>query len=332
MLPLVTISIPLYQCEDFLIKCLQSVERQTYENIEVTLINDQTPDKSVEMAEDFIEKHQLNTWKIIHLEKNSGLSVVRNKGIETAQGKYLFFLDSDDVITPECIAVLVSNAEETGAEMTVSQIECVKLESGEKSFCLGELRGSLILSDNLAVFRAFVAGDIPSSAVNKLMVTEVIKERELYFVPGLFAQDELWTFQTCLSLERVSIYSGEPTYTYYLHGKSVIHNRGKRNFDNWFTIGQYIDAAYKKENKKDRKILILEYLTNFKTMTLQMNWKAQKNEGLWKESYKNYKTLSGLSLKNYFSGDFSIPVKKSSFYTLLPVDLGFKLFKWRYNR
>lgn len=82
MNPLVTISIPLYKCEDFLEKCLDSVKNQTYQNIEVTLVNDQTPDNSVEIAEEFIQKNNLKNWRIYHFEKNSGLSVVRNKGIE----------------------------------------------------------------------------------------------------------------------------------------------------------------------------------------------------------------------------------------------------------
>lgn len=91
MNPLVTISIPIYNCSDFLEACLESVRLQTYPNIEVTLINDQTPDGSLKIAENFITLHQVQNWKILHLEKNSGLSVVRNKGIDTAKGKYLFF-------------------------------------------------------------------------------------------------------------------------------------------------------------------------------------------------------------------------------------------------
>lgn len=82
MNPLVTISIPLYNCEEFLVKCLDSVRNQTYSAIEVSLINDQTPDNSVAIAEEFIQKHNLENWRIYHFEKNSGLSVVRNKGIE----------------------------------------------------------------------------------------------------------------------------------------------------------------------------------------------------------------------------------------------------------
>ncbi|MDO4224464.1 MAG: glycosyltransferase family 2 protein, partial [Bergeyella zoohelcum] len=134
--PLVTISIPIFKCEEFLEKCLLSVLNQTYPNLEVTLINDQTPDNSVAIAENFIAKHQLENWKIYHLEENSGLSVVRNKGIDTASGKYLFFLDSDDTITPDCIETLVNISEKTKAEMTISQLECEQLETGEKSICI----------------------------------------------------------------------------------------------------------------------------------------------------------------------------------------------------
>ena len=56
MQPLVTISIPIFKCEEFLERCLQSVLNQTYKNLEVTLINDKTPDNSVQIAEDFIQK------------------------------------------------------------------------------------------------------------------------------------------------------------------------------------------------------------------------------------------------------------------------------------
>ncbi|AFR35034.1 hypothetical protein [Riemerella anatipestifer] len=132
-------------------------------------------------------------------------------------------------------------------------------------------------------------------------------------------------------MNHIAIHKGI-TYTYYLHKKSVIHNRNKRNFDNWFTIGQHIDKALQDETQKERKNLILKYLTNYKTTTLLMNWKAQKNEILWKESYSNYKTLASLSLLDYFSSSFTIDTKKKDFFNSLPTWLGMKIFKYRYER
>ncbi|QHN65700.1 glycosyltransferase [Bergeyella cardium] len=330
MQPLVTVSIPVFKCEDFLEKCLLSVLNQSYQNLEVTLINDQTPDHSVQIAEEFIRKYNLKNWKIYHLKENSGLSVVRNKGIDTAQGKYIFFLDSDDTITPDCIETLVAISERTGAEMTVSQLECEQLETGEKSICIKIQAEESVINGNDNLLKAFSEGKMVTYAVNKLFIVDYLRKNKLYFVKGLFAQDELWTFHLMLKMSKVAIHKGI-TYTYYLHKKSVIHNRNKRNFDNWFTIAQHIDQALKQEKNETRKRWILTYFINYKYLTLQMNWKAQQNESLWKESYANYKTLSSLRFLDYFSSNYSKNTKKLDFYCSLPTYLGFKLFKWRYE-
>ena len=328
MLPLVTISIPLFKCEEFLEKCLLSVVNQTYKNLEVTLIDDKTPDNSVQTAEDFIQKHNLQNWKIYHLEENSGLSVVRNKGIDTAQGKYLFFLDSDDVITPDCIETLVEIAERTQAEMTISQLECEKLETGEKSMPIKINSDKDVIEGNDNILREFSKGNLVTYAVNKLFIVDYLRQNKLYFVKGLFAQDELWTFHLVLKMNKIALHKGI-TYTYFLHAKSVIHNRTKRNFDNWFTIGQHIDQELKKQ-KGERRNLILKYLVDYETLTLQMNWKAQQNEELWKESHRNYQTLSCLGIMDYFSSEFSKETKKKAIKLALPTSLAMWLFKKQY--
>ena len=290
MLPLVTISIPLFKCEEFLEKCLLSV-------------------------------------------LNAGLSVVRNKGIDTAQGKYLFFLDSDDVITPDCIEIMVEIAEKEQLEMVVGNTIMLNLSDGREKDFFRVNSSQNIIANNEEVFRAFIEGRYASSSWNKLVLLDFIRKNQLYFTKGLFAQDELQSFQTALVLNRLGFVDFDKTTLYYfLHSKSVIHNRNKRNFDNWFTIGQYIDKALHEEKKEERKKLILKYLIDFKTLTLQMNWKAQKSEKLWKESYNNYKTLSSLSILDYFSCKFSKEIKKISFLNNLPTDLGFQIFKKRWGK
>ncbi len=184
MTPLITISIPLFKCEEFLEKCLLSVLNQTYKNLEVTLINDQTPDNSVEIAEKFIVEHQLQNWKIYHLEENSGLSVVRNKGIDTAQGKYLFFLDSDDVITPDCIEIMVEIAEKEQLEMVVVNTIMLNLSDGRKKDFFRVNSSQNIITNNEEVFRAFIEGRYASSSWNKLVLLDFIRKNQLYFTKG----------------------------------------------------------------------------------------------------------------------------------------------------
>ena len=116
-LPLVTISIPIYQCENYIINCLKSVVSQTYQNLEILLVDDLGNDDSMLLVEDFVQKNLHLNFKILKNKKNSGLSVVRNVGIDNAQGKYIFFLDSDDEITPDCISKMVEIAEREQVEM-----------------------------------------------------------------------------------------------------------------------------------------------------------------------------------------------------------------------
>ena len=92
------------------------------------------------------------------------------------------------------------------------------------------------------------------------------------------------------------------------------------------------DKAYREEKDFYKKKLILEYLVDFKATTLQMNWKAQKNEKLWKRSYKAYNQLSGLSLSNYFSSAYSTKLKKQDLFYRLPLFVGYKFFRWRFDR
>ncbi|MGC4128739.1 MAG: glycosyltransferase [Bergeyella sp.] len=330
--PLVTISVPVFKCEDFIEKTLNSILKQTYPNFEVILVNDKTPDNSAEIAEKFIAKHHLeNSWVIAELETNSGLSVVRNKGIELAKGKYIFFVDSDDEILPDAIENLVALAESENAELTMGEVEGIRLPEEEKVDIFPITAKENVLKGNTAILKAFVRGKFAVSSWNKLIRTDFLRKNNLLFTQGLYAQDSLHTFEMAIYLDSVA-FLRKKTYRYFLHQNSVIHNRKKIHFDNWITIAQKINGCLLKEKNSERKVFIMEYLINFKSMTLQMNWKAQKNEELWKRSYKAYSQLKGLSFSDYFSSDYSADLKKKNLFVSLPVNIGFQFFKWRYER
>ncbi|MGV4415002.1 glycosyltransferase [Chryseobacterium sp. T1] len=332
MKPLVSITIPIYKCEDFIEKTLESVIKQTYSNIEVILVNDLTPDNSFIISKDFIKLNNLEeTWSLVSLEENSGLSVVRNKGIELAKGKYIFFLDSDDEIVPDAISDFVELAEKTNSEMVVGEVEGIKLPEMTKVDVFPLITEVDVMESNPKILQALVNGSFPVSSWNKLIRLDFLKDNQLYFTKGLFAQDSLHTFEMGLKLNKIA-FLRKKTYLYYLHGASVIHNRKKVHFDNWITIAQIIDQHYQKEKDSRKKELILKYLVDFKNMTLLMNWKAQKDEALWKYSYNAYSKLHAMKISDYFSGDYTSKQKRESFLNALPVGLSFKIFKWRYER
>ena len=107
----VSIIIPIFNVAPYLTRCLQSIEAQTYQDIECLLIDDCGTDHSLRIAEDFIQNHKGQlTFNIIHHQHNKGLSAARNTGIKAATGDYIYFMDSDDAITPHCIEILTDLA------------------------------------------------------------------------------------------------------------------------------------------------------------------------------------------------------------------------------
>lgn len=106
MQPKVSIVIPVYNCENYIRTCMESITNQTYRNIEVIIINDGSKDKTKDIINSFISKDS----RIIYIEQeNSGPSMARNNGIDKATGEYLIFIDSDDTVEENYVEILLKS-------------------------------------------------------------------------------------------------------------------------------------------------------------------------------------------------------------------------------
>lgn len=127
---LTSIVIPIYNVESFLIDCLESVVKQTYNNLEVILIDDGSTDKSGEICDNYAKKYEF--IKVKHTQ-NAGVSSARNTGASLAKGEYIYFPDSDDCIVPDAIERLVAAAEHYKADVVYFDSYIIN-ESGECDF------------------------------------------------------------------------------------------------------------------------------------------------------------------------------------------------------
>ena len=98
-----SIIMPVYNVEDYLCKCIDSVLNQDYEDYEVILVDDGSPDECPKICDSYAKKH--DNIRVVHRE-NGGLSAARNSGIEVAIGEYILFVDSDDYIEPNVLGTL----------------------------------------------------------------------------------------------------------------------------------------------------------------------------------------------------------------------------------
>lgn len=113
--PLISVIIPVYNGETYIVECIESILNQSYRNVEIIVIDDGSTDNTVKLV------HRFNDSRIRVLSQaNGGPSRARNLGLENASGEYVTFVDADDYIAPECIEVLYMLMSETGADISAA--------------------------------------------------------------------------------------------------------------------------------------------------------------------------------------------------------------------
>lgn len=124
--PKVSVIVPIYKVESYIRRCLDSIKAQTFQDYEVIMIDDGTPDNSARIAEEYTADPR---FRLFH-QNNSGVGVTRNRGIQLAQGEYLAFVDSDDAVFPDHLEKLYAAASEADADIVCCSYCCCN-EKGE---------------------------------------------------------------------------------------------------------------------------------------------------------------------------------------------------------
>lgn len=225
----ISIIIPIYNVEKYIERCLLSVMNQEgYEGeLECILVDDCTPDKSMYIAQTLIERYQGPIpFQILHNHKNQGLSCSRNNGLLCAKGDYVFFLDSDDSISSNCIQCLSKQLYlyEDLVDMVVGN----SFEYRNGKYWQEREDPPILLRDHNDIFRKFLQIEIPMMAWNKLIRRQFLVEHDLLFVPQMVHEDELWSFQL-YDVVRNVILIPEVTYYYEQNENSIMTSSGYIN-------------------------------------------------------------------------------------------------------
>lgn len=230
----VSIVIPIYKVEAYIADCLQSVCAQTYSQLEVILVNDATPDDSMEQAAPWIEKlRERFEVKVVTHEHNRGLSAARNTGINEATGGWIYFLDSDDEITPNCIELLVKEVEKhPDVDFVIGNVEFVG------ATWLFPLKCAPYVKKNENILHDFTTYKWYMMAVNRLYSKKYIVQHHLYFKEGLLHEDELYSFQVATTAKSMAaVY--ENTYIYKVRTEgSITAHLTLKNFNHKLCINQ----------------------------------------------------------------------------------------------
>ena len=240
----VSIIIPVYKVSAYIADCLRSVCEQTYSSLEVILVNDATPDDSMEQAAPWIEKlREKYEVKVVDHPVNKGLSAARNTGIKASTTDWIYFLDSDDELTPQCIEWMVEQVKlHPSVDFVIGGVKVVGSDWKYPLTCRS------YINNNDDILRDYVSGKWYVMAVNHLYNKRYIKENNLFFKDGLLHEDELFSFKVATTAQSMTtVY--EETYVYKIRSGSITSQRKLKNFEDILSIDiekyDYIQRQYK---------------------------------------------------------------------------------------
>ena len=121
----VSIIIPVYNIEEYLPRCLESVLGQSYENLEVILVDDGSTDQSGKICDYYASQDK--RIQVIH-KKNEGVSIARNTGLDIATGEFIGFVDGDDLVEKDMIKILVQNSLKYEADISICQMDTINVD------------------------------------------------------------------------------------------------------------------------------------------------------------------------------------------------------------
>lgn len=211
---LISVIVPVYKVEPYLDRCVQSIVDQTYQNLEIILVDDGSPDNCPAMCDAWAEKD--SRIKVIHKE-NGGLSDARNAGMAIASGEYMGFVDSDDFIAPEMYRLLYERMIADGSDIAACGVEMI-WEDGTPSRPLTR-SGQCVLNRNEAMEAIITESWLKQPVWYKLYKSDLICD--IPFPVGKYHEDVFWSWQAIAKAQQISVFD-TPCYFYLQRNSSIM--------------------------------------------------------------------------------------------------------------
>jgi glycosyltransferase involved in cell wall biosynthesis len=216
MTPLISIVVPVYKTGERICSTIQSIVDQSYLNLELILVDDASPDDSINIAKKVLESGSIR-WKIVRHEKRLGVSTARNTGLAHVRGSYLCFVDHDDLLKPDYVATLYETIAKGDSDVAFCStvIRCEK--TGEEK----EIRSAIDEKNNNRnpefFLLAYLLGKISAGISTFLFKTDFIKSINLQFTLGCIAGEDGEFIVKALTRSKKTAFVDNILYIYQVH-------------------------------------------------------------------------------------------------------------------
>lgn len=294
---ILTIIVPVYNGQDYISTCLESLEKQTSDQIEILIVDDGSNDDTSKIINKYLERN--DNFRCIHKE-NGGISSARNAGIKAINTKYFGFVDSDDWVEPEMFEVMLNQIIKEDADLCVCNYIWQWPNKTKYS-----VDGPYYDSKEMIV-------KLMATLWNKIYKTDLIEKYDLSFPNGFRYEDAYFLY--CLASNPIKIVFVDNYFVHYIQREgSITHNHNDKVKDMIVVFDKIIEY-YEAHNKKEEYSQELEFLfakfflgnsflracqikdANERALVLELSWKSLDNH------YPNFK-------KNKYLDTFSFPKK-----------------------
>ena len=250
---MISVIVPVYKTEQYLERCVDSILNQTYENIEVILVDDGSPDKCSEICDRYANKDR--RVKVIH-KKNGGVSTARNEGLDIVTGDYVTFVDSDDYIECDMYEKMLSKAVEYECDVVMcdcikdyaehSQIYTHNIRSGFYDYqqLLNEYYPHLLMMENV---------EYPASISNvTILWKSTLNTKDMRYEPNIrFSEDLLFGAKLLRKARSFYYMKGEALYHYVFNESSASHTFADDKWDDYNRLYECIKKEFSNDPSFD---------------------------------------------------------------------------------
>lgn len=239
--------VPCYKVEQYLPKCLDSIVNQSYKYLEIILVDDGSPDRCGEICDEYAKRDE--RIRVIHKE-NGGLSDARNVALDVMTGEYVTFIDSDDFVARDYVESLYRQAEETDADIVVTQ--WLTFYEGEEPKVKPHYDiHRKVFTREQAMVSMMYQKDFDTAACLKLYRSELFREQRF---PKGFISEDLATVYLLIMKSKTVAWNDYPCY-YYMLRKSSIEGAGfnPRKYDSYIKIAAQLERDKARMTQAERR-------------------------------------------------------------------------------
>ena len=265
--PLLSVIVPVYNTEDYLAKCLDSITNQSFKSMELLIVNDRSTDGSEAIIEYYKNKNTAIRTFCTDIKSLAGGA--RNIGLENAKGKYIGFVDSDDWVDTNMYEKIIALLERSNADIALSGV-IKEYESPSDAYYKYTYNSENVIDASFAfdlLTRRFNQDiSISPIACNKVYKRSFLKKHNLSFLPNNYNEDDLFNFQCFLKANKIAI-APNTYYHYYQRTNSITHSFSKKHIDDlldvFAIIKEYLDTNKLFEQHKSHYFSYFEKCSGF---------------------------------------------------------------------